>query len=78
MAAAYVDELSGLRRRGLLLQGQSRFSIDMSPVKISKNPEDSLSQAAALQTALIKERHEVRELEQRAMLDLIPKDLNRP
>ncbi|OEL27759.1 putative pre-mRNA-splicing factor ATP-dependent RNA helicase DEAH5 [Dichanthelium oligosanthes] len=60
------------------LQGQSRFSIDMSPVKIFKNPEGSLSRAAALQTALIKERREVREQEQRAMLDSIPKDLNRP
>ncbi|KAK3152818.1 hypothetical protein QOZ80_2BG0163980 [Eleusine coracana subsp. coracana] len=60
------------------LQGQSRFSIDMSPVKIFKNPEGSLSRAAALQSALIKERREVREQEQRAMLDSIPKDLNRP
>ncbi|XP_008808919.1 probable pre-mRNA-splicing factor ATP-dependent RNA helicase DEAH5 isoform X1 [Phoenix dactylifera] len=60
------------------LQGQSRFSIDMSPVKIFKNPEGSLSRAAALQSALIKERREVREQQQRTMLDSIPKDLNRP
>ncbi|KAJ0961099.1 hypothetical protein J5N97_000914 [Dioscorea zingiberensis] len=58
------------------LQGQSRFSIDMSPVKIFKNPEGSLSRAAALQSALIKERREVREQQQRTMLDSIPKDLN--
>ncbi|KAK9131772.1 hypothetical protein Scep_011300 [Stephania cephalantha] len=60
------------------LHGQSRYSIDMSPVKIFKNPEGSLSRAAALQSALIKERREVREQQQRTMLDSIPKDLNRP
>ncbi|KAH6828587.1 ATP-dependent RNA helicase [Perilla frutescens var. hirtella] len=56
----------------------SRCSNDMSPVKIFKNPEGSLSRAAALQSALIKERREVREQQQRTMLDSIPKDLNRP
>nr|XP_043623603.1 probable pre-mRNA-splicing factor ATP-dependent RNA helicase DEAH5 [Erigeron canadensis] len=60
------------------LQGQSHYSMDMSPVKIFKNPEGSLSRAAALQTALIKERREVRDQQQRTMLDSIPKDLNRP
>ncbi|KAL6974547.1 RNA helicase [Sarracenia purpurea var. burkii] len=60
------------------LHGQTRYSIDMSPVKIFKNPEGSLSRAAALQSALIKERREVREQQQRTMLDSIPKDLNRP
>ncbi|CAN4082820.1 unnamed protein product [Withania somnifera] len=60
------------------LQGQSRYSVDMSPVKIFKNPEGSLSRAAALQSALIKERREVREQQQRTMLDSILKDLNRP
>ncbi|XP_076913948.1 putative pre-mRNA-splicing factor ATP-dependent RNA helicase DEAH5 [Bidens hawaiensis] len=60
------------------LQGQTRYSMDMSPVKIFKNPEGSLSRAAALQSALIKERREVREQQQRTMLDSIPKDLNRP
>ncbi|KAK6919290.1 Helicase, C-terminal [Dillenia turbinata] len=60
------------------LQGQTRYSVDMSPVKIFKNPEGSLGRAAALQSALIKERREVREQQQRTMLDSIPKDLNRP
>lgn len=60
------------------LQGQTRYSADMSPVKIFKNPEGSLGRAAALQSALIKERREVREQQQRTMLDSIPKDLNRP
>ncbi|CAI9102634.1 OLC1v1000931C1 [Oldenlandia corymbosa var. corymbosa] len=58
------------------LQGQSRYSIDMSPVKIFKNLERSLSGSAALQSALTKERREVREQQQRSLLDSIPKDLN--
>ncbi|PWA55988.1 DNA/RNA helicase, ATP-dependent, DEAH-box type, conserved site-containing protein [Artemisia annua] len=60
------------------LKGLSHYSMDMSPVKIVKNPEGSLSRAAALQSALIKERREVRDQQQRTMLDSIPKDLNRP
>ncbi|KAE8783466.1 putative pre-mRNA-splicing factor ATP-dependent RNA helicase [Hordeum vulgare] len=60
------------------LCGQGRSSIDLSPVRISKNPEGSLSRAAALQTALVKERRDIRSQEQRALLDSIPKDLNRP
>lgn len=60
------------------LKGLSHYSMDMSPVKIVKNPEGSLSRAAALQSALIKERREVRDQEKRTMLDSIPKDLNRP
>ncbi|KAL9242097.1 hypothetical protein vseg_016132 [Gypsophila vaccaria] len=60
------------------LHGQTRYSVDMSPVKIFKNPEGSMSRAAALSSALTKERREVREQQQRTMLDSIPKDLNRP
>uniref|UniRef100_M8BG75 RNA helicase n=1 Tax=Aegilops tauschii TaxID=37682 RepID=M8BG75_AEGTA len=59
------------------LSGQGRSSIDLSPVRISKNPEGSLSRVAALQTALVKERRDIRSQEQRALLDSIPKDLNR-
>ncbi|KAK9987707.1 hypothetical protein SO802_027946 [Lithocarpus litseifolius] len=63
-----------------LLQGQSRYSssTDMSPVRICKNPEGSLSRAAKLQSALTKERREVSEKQERTMLDSIPEDLNRP
>ncbi|KAJ0247365.1 DEAD/DEAH box helicase domain-containing protein [Hirschfeldia incana] len=60
------------------LKGQTRSSVDMSPVRIFKNPQGSLSRAAALQSALTKERREMREHQQRTMLDSIPKDLNRP
>ena len=62
------------------LQGQSRYSssMDMSPVRICKNPEGSLSCAAKLQSALTKKHREVSEQQQRTMLDSIPKDLNHP
>ncbi|TKY47790.1 pre-mRNA-splicing factor ATP-dependent RNA helicase [Spatholobus suberectus] len=60
------------------LQGQTKYSTDTSPVKIFKNPEGSLGRAAALQSALTKERREVKRQQQRTMLDSIPKDLNRP
>ncbi|KAL6200760.1 hypothetical protein ACLB2K_030541 [Fragaria x ananassa] len=60
------------------LQGHDMYSVDMSPVKIFKNPEGSLSRAAALQSALVKERREMRDQQQRAVLDSIPKDLNCP
>ncbi|KAI3802849.1 hypothetical protein L1987_30994 [Smallanthus sonchifolius] len=62
----------------VFLQGHSHYSMDMSPVKIFRNPEGSLTRAAALQSARIKERREVRDRQQRSMLDSIPKDLNRP
>ncbi|PWA71821.1 hypothetical protein CTI12_AA277940 [Artemisia annua] len=41
------------------LQGKTKYLIDMSPVKILKNPEGSLSRARALQAALSKERKEI-------------------
>jgi ATP-dependent RNA helicase DHX8/PRP22 len=50
----------------------------MSPIKIVKNPDGSLQRAAMTQSALAKERRELRETQQRALMDSIPKDLNRP
>ncbi|CAL5038647.1 unnamed protein product [Urochloa decumbens] len=59
------------------LQGKGSSMADLSPVRISKNPEGSMSRAAALQSALVKERRDIRTQEQRGMVDAIPKDLNR-
>nr|CAB3468031.1 unnamed protein product [Digitaria exilis] len=59
------------------LRGEGRSKADLSPVRISKNPEGSMSHAAALQSALVKERHDIRTQEQRGMVDAILKDLNR-
>jgi ATP-dependent RNA helicase DHX8/PRP22 len=49
----------------------------MSPIKIVKNPDGTLQRAAMTQSALAKERRELRESQQRALMDSIPKDLNR-
>ncbi|EEF29704.1 probable pre-mRNA-splicing factor ATP-dependent RNA helicase DEAH5 [Ricinus communis] len=61
------------------LHGKTSHSsgIDMSPVKIMKNPDGSLCRSAALQSALMKERREIIEEKMRRMVDCIPKDLNR-
>ena len=50
----------------------------MSPIKIVKNPDGSLQRAAMTQSALAKERRELKEQQQRTALESIPKDLNRP
>ncbi|GJW53731.1 probable pre-mRNA-splicing factor ATP-dependent RNA helicase DEAH5 [Tanacetum coccineum] len=62
----------------VFLEGLSQNSMDMSPVKIQQNPKGSLRRAAALQSAFIKERRELKDQQQRAMFDSIPKDLSRP
>ncbi|KAM1172507.1 hypothetical protein ACFXTH_022726 [Malus domestica] len=60
-----------------LLQGQSGYSIDMSPVRIVPNPNGSLSRAAALRSALQKESREITRVEENMRLNAAPKDLNR-
>merc|ERR1719305_1232803 len=62
----------------LFLRGQTKNSVAMSPIKIVKSPDGSLQRAAMTQSALAKERRELREQQQRALMDSIPKDLNRP
>ena len=46
---------------------------DMSPIKIVKNPDGSLQRAAMTQSALAKERRELRDQQQRNATDAIPK-----
>ena len=60
------------------LAGQTSAEGDVSPIKIVKNPDGSLQRAAMTQSALAKERRELKEQQQRTMLDSVPKDLNRP
>ncbi|KAK9907427.1 hypothetical protein WJX75_003407 [Coccomyxa subellipsoidea] len=61
------------------LKGQSAKSgVEVSPVKIVANPDGSLQRAAMTQSALSKERRELREQQQRTLLEAIPKDLSRP
>eukprot|EP00854_Cymbomonas_tetramitiformis_P009293 gene9293-11009_t len=66
------DEAPFLRGANNALQ------MDVSPIKIVKNPDGSLQRAAMTQSALAKERRELRDQQQRTMLESIPKDLNRP
>jgi ATP-dependent RNA helicase DHX8/PRP22 len=62
----------------LFLRGQTKMSVAMSPIKIVRNPDGSMQRAAMTQSALAKERRELQEQQQRAAMDSIPKDLNRP
>lgn len=60
------------------LRGQTKQSVSLSPVKIVKNPEGSLTRAAMNQSSLAKERRELRETQRNAYLDHIPQDFNKP
>ncbi|XP_034563460.1 ATP-dependent RNA helicase DHX8-like [Notolabrus celidotus] len=59
------------------LRGQTKFSTNMSPVKIVKNPDGSLSQAAMMQSALSKERRELKQAARAAEMDCIPTGLHK-
>eukprot|EP00466_Bigelowiella_natans_P020875 jgi/Bigna1/87142/estExt_fgenesh1_pg.C_170066 len=59
------------------LRGQTELSTDLSPVKVVKNPEGSLNRAALTQSALAKERRELREQQRTQMLDKIPQDISK-
>ena len=60
------------------LVGQTRLSQEIEPIKIVQNPDGSLQRAAMTQSALAKERLELRQAQERQLLESIPKDLNRP
>ena len=51
------------------LRGQTHLSRELSPVKVIKNPDGSMSRAAMTQSALAKERRELREQQERQLLD---------
>lgn len=59
------------------LAGQTEHSRELSPVKVVAQPDGSLHRAAMLQSALAKERRELKQTQEQAVLDAIPKDLNR-
>mmetsp|Transcript_5529 Transcript_5529/g.10157 ORF Transcript_5529/g.10157 Transcript_5529/m.10157 type:complete len:1144 (-) Transcript_5529:51-3482(-) len=59
------------------LRGQTEASLDLSPVKVVKNPEGSLNRAALTQSALAKERRELREQQRTQLLDKIPQDISK-
>jgi ATP-dependent RNA helicase DHX8/PRP22 len=55
---------------------QAAMALDMSPIKIVKNPDGSLQRAAMTQSALAKERRELRDQQQRAVEEAVPRGLN--
>eukprot|EP01038_Epipyxis_sp_PR26KG_P008095 gene8095-10964_t len=60
------------------LRGQTKASRELSPVRIVKNPDGSLSRAALHQNQLSKERRELKQAQTNNLIDAIPKDLSKP
>ena len=59
------------------MRGQVPSEGDVSPIKIVKNPDGSMQRAAMTQSALAKERREIKDQQQRALMESAPKDLGR-
>ncbi|CAH0554543.1 unnamed protein product [Brassicogethes aeneus] len=59
------------------LHGHGRAMHDLSPVRIVKNPDGSLAQAAMMQSALAKERREQKMLQREAEVDSQPSGKNK-
>ena len=59
------------------LSGQTRLTVNMSPVKIVRNPDGSLQRAAITQSALAKERRELRQAKRETDMDTIPKGVGK-
>jgi ATP-dependent RNA helicase DHX8/PRP22 len=59
------------------LEGQTAAGANMSPIKMVANPDGSLQRAALTQSALSKERRELREQQKNDQLDAVPADLSR-
>ncbi|XP_001948871.2 ATP-dependent RNA helicase DHX8 [Acyrthosiphon pisum] len=59
------------------LHGHGRNLHDLSPVRIVKNPDGSLAQAAMMQSALSKERREHKMLAREQEMDSVPKNVTK-
>ncbi|XP_055613923.1 ATP-dependent RNA helicase DHX8 [Uranotaenia lowii] len=59
------------------LRGHGRALHDLSPVRIMKNPDGSLAQAAMMQSALAKERREQKMLQREQEMDAVPTNMNK-
>ncbi|KAJ2599506.1 DEAH-box ATP-dependent RNA helicase prp22 [Coemansia sp. RSA 1721] len=60
------------------LRGHTAQSLQLSPIKVVKAPDGSLNRAALAGAAFAKERKEIKQQQQEAEMDNLPKDLNRP
>ena len=60
------------------LRGQSRFTRELEPVRVFRNPDGSMQRAATTQVELARERREMKAAQSQQLMDSIPKDLSRP
>ncbi|CAG8527360.1 4070_t:CDS:10 [Paraglomus occultum] len=58
------------------LRGQTKHSMQLSPIKVVKAPEGTLNRAALSGAALAKERRELRQQQANAELDSVSRDVN--
>lgn len=70
-------EIDVVEDEPLFLKGQTKTTVSHSPVKIVKNPDGSLQRAAMTQSALSKERRELRQAQREAEVDNVPKDIGK-
>ncbi|CAG2103964.1 unnamed protein product [Medioppia subpectinata] len=60
------------------LRGHGRANLqNLSPVRIVKNPDGSLAQSAMMQSALSKERRELKQQQREAEMEGVPSNLNK-
>ncbi|KAJ1926647.1 DEAH-box ATP-dependent RNA helicase prp22 [Tieghemiomyces parasiticus] len=62
----------------VFLRGQTKQSLQLSPIKIVKAPDGSLNRAALAGAALAKERREIKQQQVNDEMEAVPKDLNQP
>lgn len=70
-------EIEIVEEEPAFLRGHGRALHDLSPVRIVKNPDGSLAQAAMMQSALSKERREIQMLQREQEMEGIPSSLNK-
>ncbi|KAI9499324.1 hypothetical protein BDB00DRAFT_229161 [Zychaea mexicana] len=60
------------------LSGQTKKTLQLSPVKVVKIPDGTLNRSALAGAALAKERRELRHQQQNEEMDAVAKDVNQP
>jgi ATP-dependent RNA helicase DHX8/PRP22 len=70
-------EIEIVEEEPAFLQGHGRALHDLSPVRIIKNPDGSLAQAAMMQSALQKERREQKMLQREQEMDAKPSNFGK-
>ncbi|KAI9258520.1 P-loop containing nucleoside triphosphate hydrolase protein [Sporodiniella umbellata] len=60
------------------LRGQTKQSLDLSPVKVIKIPDGTMNRSALAGASLAKERRELRQQQQQQEMDAVPQDVTTP